>query len=109
MVHRDVIDKIGGMDEGYGLWGFEDDDFCLRAAVGGFRQRIARDCFIQHLGSRTSKTAKLDYHALLQENWEVFKQRWDLPADLPYGSTVNLEELAGRPFERERHYCSYEP
>ncbi|MCG7851586.1 MAG: hypothetical protein MIO92_03610, partial [Methanosarcinaceae archaeon] len=46
LIKRAVIDKIGGMDERYGLGNFEDDDFSLRAALAGFESRIAEDCFV---------------------------------------------------------------
>jgi GT2 family glycosyltransferase len=53
LIKRAVIDKIGGMDDRYGLGNFEDDDFSLRAALAGFESRIAEDCFVHHFGSRT--------------------------------------------------------
>lgn len=99
LCRRELIDQIGGIDERYGRWGFEDDDFSLRARRAGWQLRIAKDCFVRHLGSRTSKTANIDYNKLLLENWEVFKQKWGLDPALPYGTSVDLAPLISRPFD----------
>ncbi|MFQ5720040.1 MAG: flagellar hook-basal body complex protein [Acidobacteriota bacterium] len=103
LVRRKVIDTIGGFDPIYGCWGFEDDDFCLRAALAGFRLRVAEDVFIHHTGSQTSVAARLDYDHLLRTNWEVFKKKWALDEGLAYGSPYPLDEILQRRFEARRH------
>lgn len=107
LCRRELIEHIGGIDERYGRWGFEDDDFALRALLAGYQLRVARDCFIRHLGSQTARTADLDYARLLRENWEVFKRKWDLDPGLPYGRFPPLKELLDRPYSREELYVSY--
>ncbi|MAG56265.1 MAG: hypothetical protein CMJ83_08250 [Planctomycetes bacterium] len=104
MCRRDVIEKIGGIDPIYGRWGFEDDDYSLRTLAAGFELRIAQDCFIRHLGSRTSKTANIDYGSLLRENWEVFKRKWRLPQHLAYGEPWTVSTVLNRPFNRAEHW-----
>ena len=104
MCRRELIDRIGGIDPIYGRWGFEDDDFCVRARLSGSTLRVADDCFIRHLGSRTSKTANIDYNALLVENFEVFKKKWRLDPSLRYGQRIDMGEVIKRPFDRAQHY-----
>jgi GT2 family glycosyltransferase len=106
-VRRTVIEQVGGFDPAYGKWGLEDDDWSLRARMAGYQLRIARDCFIQHIGSQTSRTANLDYDRLLLRNWEVFKQKWGLDPALPYGTPVDRTAMAARPFESARHFVPY--
>jgi len=84
LARRVVIEHIGGLDEQFGSGNFEDDDFCLRAALAGFETRIAQDVFIHHTGNQTFRGANIDYHQSLRRNWEVFKAKWGLPAGLPY-------------------------
>lgn len=93
LVKRDVIDRIGGLDEQFGSGNFEDDDFCLRAAAAGYKARIAQDVFIHHTGSQTFKGAGINYEQSLERNWKLFKTKWKLPQDLPYGAnyTLNLD------------------
>ena len=83
LARREVIDRIGGLDERFGSGNFEDDDFCLRAGVAGFGVRIARDSFIHHVGGQTFKGANIDYQQSMRRNWEVFRRKWALPAVLP--------------------------
>lgn len=53
MIKREVIDKIGYIDELYSPGGFCDNDFCLRAVRAGFGALISPNVFIYHFGSKT--------------------------------------------------------
>ena len=107
IARREVFDKIGGIDEGYGRWGFEDDDLCVRVRLSGYKMRVAKDCFIRHLGSQTAKSANLDYDRLLLQNWEVFKTKWRLDPELPYGPYDPAEIMAQR-FSPEHLYVPFQ-
>ena len=107
LIKRAVIDKIGGMDDRYGLGNFEDDDFSLRAALAGFESRIAEDCFVHHFGSRTFIGAKIDYRESLHEKWEIFKEKWEMPQDLLYGSPYDFSQIAKNGFIKEKHYFPF--
>jgi GT2 family glycosyltransferase len=54
-VKRDLIDQIGGMDEGYAM-GYEDVDWCLRAWQAGRPVRYAAEPVLTHLESPTRGT-----------------------------------------------------
>jgi GT2 family glycosyltransferase/FMN phosphatase YigB (HAD superfamily)/predicted Zn-dependent protease len=79
---RAVLDAIGGLDERFGSGNFEDDDFCLRAKFAGFGSRIARGVFVHHTGSQTFRGAKIDYRQAMLRNWDLFRAKWKLPADV---------------------------
>ncbi len=81
LLRRAVVEKIGGLDPQFGSGNFEDDDLCLRAALAGFKLRIALDSYVHHTGGQTFKAARIDYRASLERNWELFKAKWNLPAD----------------------------
>ena len=83
LAKREVIDKIGGLDEQFGSGNFEDDDFCSRAFLSGFEIRIAQDVFIHHTGRQTFKGAGIDYNAKMVHNWELYKAKWNIPKDTP--------------------------
>jgi GT2 family glycosyltransferase/tetratricopeptide (TPR) repeat protein len=106
LARREAIDRIGAIDPRYGRWGYEDNDWTLRCRRAGYRMRIARDCFIMHLGSRTSVTANIDYDALLLENWRIFAARWDLSMDRLAGQDFvqAIQRLAREPFDPARDY-----
>jgi GT2 family glycosyltransferase/Tfp pilus assembly protein PilF len=104
LIKRAVIDKIGAMDDRYGLGNFEDDDFSLRAAIAGFQSWIAKDCFVHHFGHRTFIGEKVDLNKSLHKNWDIFKEKWGLPAGKPYGSPYSLSEMKDTRFDRSIHH-----
>ncbi|MGQ9580162.1 MAG: glycosyltransferase [Armatimonadota bacterium] len=104
LIRREVIDKIGGLDEQYGLGNFEDDDFCLRAAIAGFKSVIARDCYVHHYGSRTFAGENIDYRSLMVRNWELFKKKWGYPKDLKLGCGYDATMVLCQTFDPSIHY-----
>jgi GT2 family glycosyltransferase/acetyltransferase-like isoleucine patch superfamily enzyme/2-polyprenyl-3-methyl-5-hydroxy-6-metoxy-1,4-benzoquinol methylase/Tfp pilus assembly protein PilF len=91
MARRAVVDRIGGLDEKFGKGNFEDDDFCIRAAISGFKALIAGDVFIHHVGGQTFHALNIDYRKSIEKNWGIFKAKWNIPATTPYGSyTISL-------------------
>jgi len=48
---RDVIERVGPLDEGFGPGFYEDDDYCLRVRKEGYRLVCAEDVFVYHKGS----------------------------------------------------------
>ncbi len=84
LVRRDVVDRIGLLDERFGIGNFEDDDYCRRVRAAGLRCVIARDAFVHHHGSATFHAAGVDYAALMARNRRLFDEKWgrtNLPED----------------------------
>ncbi|MCX8052609.1 MAG: glycosyltransferase, partial [Armatimonadetes bacterium] len=104
LIRRSVIDKIGGLDECYRLGNFEDDDFCIRATLAGFKIVIARDCFVHHYGSRTFAGEGIDFRNLMAENWKRFKEKWGFPKELRLESGYDLAPVLQRGFDPRLHY-----
>lgn len=77
LIKKEVIEKIGGLDERFSPGNFEDDDFCLRAQTSGYKTVIVQDVFIHHYGSKSFKANGLDdYAKRLEHNKEVFIEKW---------------------------------
>ena len=76
LFRRQLIDKINLLDEKFGSGNFEDDDFCLRASLAGYRNMIAGDVFIHHYGSKTFIGNKIDYTSSLNGNKKIFMEKW---------------------------------
>jgi GT2 family glycosyltransferase/tetratricopeptide (TPR) repeat protein len=76
LARRDVLDRIGGFDERYGLGFFDDDDLSVRARQAGFRLLVVQDVFVHHFGSRTFTALGIDCRAQLRENFERFRAKW---------------------------------
>lgn len=108
LVEREVLARIGGFDLRYGLGNFEDDDFCLRAAVAGWRSRIVHDSFIHHVGSSTFAGEGIDHRATMAENLRRFAAAWrieDGELDLRTGAYRPDRIVARTRFDPARHHA----
>mgnify|MGYP001793344699 CR=1 FL=1 len=47
LFRRELLDKIGFLDERFGIGCFEDDDYCRRALLAGYRAAIAVDAVLR--------------------------------------------------------------
>lgn len=83
VVKRAVIDSIGGFDERFIPGNYEDDDFCLRTKLAGFRAAIAQDVFIHHFGQKGFFIdGRQKYIDLLETNGKKFIEKWGIPAEM---------------------------
>jgi GT2 family glycosyltransferase/tetratricopeptide (TPR) repeat protein len=92
MINRQVIERIGVLDERFGLGNFEDDDFCRRARAAGFQCAIARDCFVYHFGSASFRESGVDYQSLLRKNQLIYQSKWNEIA--PTGNVAASEVVS---------------
>jgi glycosyltransferase involved in cell wall biosynthesis/coenzyme F420-reducing hydrogenase beta subunit/polysaccharide pyruvyl transferase WcaK-like protein/lipopolysaccharide biosynthesis regulator YciM len=76
LFRKSLIDTTGYLDESFGSGNFEDDDFCLRAELEGYRNVIAGDVFIHHVGSATFKGNNIDFTSAMTGNRKVFNDKW---------------------------------
>jgi GT2 family glycosyltransferase len=81
LMRREVYEKIGGLDPRFGLGNFDDNDYCLRAALAGYKLRIVRDCWVHHEGGQTFKELGIDYAASLAENKARFCEKWGIAVE----------------------------
>jgi GT2 family glycosyltransferase len=77
-MRRDAFEKIGFLDEKFGIGMFEDDDYSRRAQSLGFRTICAEDAFVHHYGQAAFK--KLipggAYQRLWDRNQAYFESKW---------------------------------
>lgn len=93
LLKRRVYEAVGGLDEGFGLGFFDDDDLAVRVTRAGFTMAVAYDLFVHHFGSRTFAGSGVDAGALLQENAGKFAAKWGTEAGAP-GRAVTLTPWA---------------
>jgi GT2 family glycosyltransferase/glycosyltransferase involved in cell wall biosynthesis len=74
-IRRSVWLELGGLDERYRVGNFEDDDFCLRLRLAGYRLGVVRHAFVYHYGGATFHGNRLDFDALMSENGARFAAR----------------------------------
>ena len=99
--------RIGDFDERFGLGNYEDDDYCLRARLLGYRLVIVRDAFLHHRGNRTFDALGLDYRETLAEKRAIFAAKWqnDPAGPAALANTEGEYDLAAReaPAALDRH------
>ena len=78
LMRRAWWDKIGTLDERFGLGGWEDNDYSLRTAMAGGKMYVDPGVFIYHVGHATNKTimSEDEFRALLIENGRKFEEKW---------------------------------
>ncbi len=77
LIKRSLISKIGFLDESFGSGNFEDDDYCLRAVIEGYKNLIAGDVFVHHYGSRSFIGNNIDYKTSIEKNKKIFLDKWN--------------------------------
>ncbi|MEZ4744509.1 MAG: glycosyltransferase [Calditrichia bacterium] len=75
-ISRAVVKEIGVLDLRFGKGNYEDDDYSLRASQAGFKLAIARDVFIHHHGNSSFKANNINYLKSLEENRQIFLDKW---------------------------------
>jgi GT2 family glycosyltransferase/glycosyltransferase involved in cell wall biosynthesis len=78
LIRRDLFQDLGGLDEGYRIGMFEDDDLAEAVRKRGFRVCAADDCFVHHFGQGSfSKLAQEEYDRIFEANRRHFEQKWN--------------------------------
>ena len=81
LIRKTTQREIGWFDERFGHGNYEDDDFCLRLRLHGYRLAIARRAFLHHEGHATFKSLGLDLKEQIAQRLRQFGDKWrDHPA-----------------------------
>jgi GT2 family glycosyltransferase len=79
-MRADVFERVGPLDERFGLGTLEDEDYAIRARNAGYRVVCAEDAFVHHFGhaSFDELVPSGAYHRLLRRNTQIFEEKWGL-------------------------------
>ncbi len=76
-IRREVLDRVGPLDERFGIGMFEDDDLCRRVRAAGYRVGIARDVYVHHWGQASfRRLTGREYLALYRKNEALYREKW---------------------------------
>jgi polysaccharide pyruvyl transferase CsaB len=77
---RSLFERVGTLDEEFGVGMFEDDDFALRVRKEGFRVVCAEDAYVHHVGQGSfSRLSAREYNELWSRNQAYFEKKWGRP------------------------------
>ena len=77
LIKREVLFRVGVLDEMFGPGGYEDYDYCMRVKQEGYNIVIAMDTFIFHIGGKGYSSNNLDYTQLRSKNIELLIDKWN--------------------------------
>lgn len=78
LIKRELIDKVGALDEIYTPGNFEDMDFSKRAVKAGYRCVLAKGAYVYHK-QNTSFKKRQDWDDRFKRNRDIFNERWGSP------------------------------
>ncbi|KAA8784833.1 glycosyltransferase family 2 protein [Paenibacillus amylolyticus] len=79
LMKRSVVEAVGWFDEAYSPGHYEDDDYCYRARLQGFRLLVCSDVLVHHQGSASfQKTDHTEWKQLLERNRSIFINKWQV-------------------------------
>ncbi|WP_458071355.1 glycosyltransferase [Rhodanobacter sp. BL-MT-08] len=77
MLRRSVYEKVGPLDEMFGIGFFEDDDYCRRVEIAGWHIACADDVFVHHhLSASFDKMKQGARQALFEKNKAAYEAKW---------------------------------
>lgn len=109
ILRKQVLEKIGGNDFFYGLGHFDDDDWCLRARIAGYKIAVTGNSFVYHIGSKTFNSMKCNMNHFVRINRNKFHNKWQLIRDGQSNSVyLNRENyIKEHEYSREEHFIPY--
>jgi GT2 family glycosyltransferase len=77
---RELYERLGPLDERFGIGLFEDEDYSIRARAAGYRLVCAEDTFVHHFGEASfgRLAATGEYARLLAANRSQLEQKWGI-------------------------------
>ncbi|MEW9669522.1 glycosyltransferase [Ammoniphilus sp. 3BR4] len=76
LIKREVVERIGLLDERFSPGNFEDDDYSFRILSAGYQLLLCKDTFIHHFGSISFRDNPTHYNSLLKGNEMKFEDKW---------------------------------
>jgi GT2 family glycosyltransferase/glycosyltransferase involved in cell wall biosynthesis len=74
---RHVFERVGELDEAFGVGFFEDDDYCRRVELAGWRVACAEDVFVHHHLSASFDQLKAEAKKkLFDANKAIYEAKW---------------------------------
>ena len=85
LIKKEVVDKVGVLDERFTPGHYEDDDISIRILCSGYNLLVCKDTFVHHFGSASFKK-KDGLGASISTNYYKFIEKWGF--EVAFGAPV---------------------
>lgn len=75
-IPRRIIEEVGELDEQFRMGFFEDDDYCRRVRLAGYRIVVVEDSFVHHHLSASFNQLGQERQRIFEENKRVYEKKW---------------------------------
>lgn len=76
LIKKEVLDKIGNLDERFGIGGNDDLDLSIRIRKTGYKLKVNRGVFIYHLGFQSLGKVFKDYKEIEDITRPLLIEKW---------------------------------
>jgi GT2 family glycosyltransferase len=83
LLRREVVNRLGPLDEIYHMGYFDDTDYCKKAQGALYRTARAKGAYVYHKENISFKSLK-DNKKLFEDNEKIFFKRWGRPVRVGY-------------------------
>jgi GT2 family glycosyltransferase len=90
LIKRELIERIGYLDEEFGIGGFDDTDYSMRAHKAGYRCAAIKNAYVYHrLHASFDKSG--DREDWVKRNQNIYYEKWG--KHLRMGIAVSIDRL----------------
>ena len=108
LIRRDVLNKIGIIDERFSPGNFEDDDLSMRIIESGYKLILCNDSFIHHYGSASFNKDYTKFNNLLIINAEKFQKKWGFNSNLCSILKFDIIDRINEPIEKQLNILEFD-
>ncbi|RDY25649.1 glycosyltransferase [Romboutsia weinsteinii] len=76
LIKKEVLDKVGFLDERFTPGNYEDNDLSFRIIVEGYKLLLCKDCFVHHFGSVSFKENMDSFINNMNTNFVKMNEKW---------------------------------
>lgn len=101
LIKKEVIEKVGFLDERFSPGNFEDDDYSFRIRKAGYKLMLCKDAFVHHVGSASFGENQRQLNNLLYLNKKKLLDKWGFNKLYYAGIYNELVNLINEPLLRK--------
>ncbi|MBU3112278.1 glycosyltransferase [Clostridium lacusfryxellense] len=107
-IKREVLNKIGVLDERFSPGNFEDDDLCMRIIESGYKLMLCNDSFIHHFGSSSFNKDYTKFNNILTINGKKFEDKWGFNSNTSSTLKFDIIHRINEPREKALNILEFE-